>query len=479
LAGSHTTCPYCGRAVNVAKPAVSSGDTVTTQCAACGNTLKLSAAPAPETVDAAPPDTDNDSAAAELFAQAQSLIEKKNFGEASAKLRAASDKAPRRTDILAALAQASSKLNQSYEALAAYCKILAIDPDNTEALFKTGMLYVQQKRFDLGVQTLERLLDLEPHNSQAELMLRIAQSQRQETDAARKAGSVRGPRAPKETWVERALDLARPSGASALTASLLWVAPLVLFALVYALYGADPRIIKGLLVAMLLYAVLCSVVVHELGHGVAAFFLGDSTASDAGRLTLDPLSHVSLVGTVAVPAAVYALSGLMFGWARPVPFDPLRLSRWPRGQTLVVGAGPFASVALSYMAFTAFLAVAAFHNGAHPAAAVYFTVDLAQPFAVGGGWGAPGWFVALELLAMVSVVSLIIGVFNLIPVPPLDGSWLLGAVLPPAWAVRLRSGFIAGLALIAAAVYVGFIQYLFYPVYVALTGYFLVSSIVL
>lgn len=150
--------------------------------------------------------------------------------------------------------------------------------------------------------------------------------------------------------------------------------------------------------------VIMSVVVHEVSHGAVANALGDPTAKDLGRLTLNPLKHLDPFGSVLLPLLL-SFTGFIFGYAKPVPYNPanLRNRRW--GPALVGLAGPFANLALAVLFGLALRAVAA-----------------APGLAAGS--------LLPSLLAAVVVVNLALAIFNLIPVPPLDGHWLLMTFLP-------------------------------------------------
>jgi len=171
---------------------------------------------------------------------------------------------------------------------------------------------------------------------------------------------------------------------------------------------------------------IMSVVLHELSHGVAAARLGDPTARLAGRLTLNPLKHLDPLGSVLLPAAL-VVSGapFVFGWAKPVPYDPrfLRGGKW--GPAIVGAAGPCANIAIALIAGLAFR------------------------------WGATSGALAAtvgNLLATVIVINLVLAVFNMIPIPPLDGSKLLYAVLPRETALAVaqfeRYGFVLVIGLV-------------------------------
>ena len=151
-----------------------------------------------------------------------------------------------------------------------------------------------------------------------------------------------------------------------------------------------------LVLAALIPIFIVSITLHEFGHAATALLLGDTTARDAGRVTVNPLVHLDPFGTLFI-----LLAG--FGWAKPVPFDPGQL-RWPRlGSFLVSAAGPAANFILAILALLAMK-----HWTDMPA-------------------GSLMWFQILFSL------NLMLMVFNLLPIPPLDGGNLLEAVLPRAW----------------------------------------------
>ncbi|MBI5815073.1 MAG: tetratricopeptide repeat protein [Nitrospinae bacterium] len=475
-------CPYCGAQVTLAGDPGGDG-LYTVKCAKCGNLLKIPAQDntteklPPPTEKVPPPSSPEARArhAAELHEDGTRLLESQKFPAAVTKFRAASDKAPDNVEILSALAHACSRANMAYDALAAYKRILDIDPDNREALLKTGMLYIQLKRPALGAAALHRLLEFDPGHEQARLMLEIATAQKKDEEKSTGAPSAT-PR--RDVLAELAgLVLSAGWGKTGLVAAE-WILPLAAFVAIYQTIGSESVYMDGLLAAMFLYCVFLGVVAHELGHGAAALMCGDRTALNAGRLSLDPLRHLSFLGTIAVPALVYIAAGVMFGWAKPVPFDPMKMDRHPRDLAFVAGMGPFASFASACVSFTLFLAVAAAHNIDHPEAYLRFTSELGSPLDAGSGRWEAFWFVALEITALSAVANLIIGAFNLIPLPPLDGGWLLKCAAPRSgeWLNRLMwPGAIAVIGLI----YSGFAPLVFYPVYVALAGFYFVSGLVL
>lgn len=168
--------------------------------------------------------------------------------------------------------------------------------------------------------------------------------------------------------------------------------------------------------AVILFGCLVvAVILHEISHGVAALWLGDDTAKRAGRLTLNPLPHIDPFGSLVLPA-LGALSGLpVIGYAKPVPVDPRRLRRPRRDMVLVSLAGPMSNFCL--MAGAALVARWMYDQGR----------------GLGGAIDATTSDLLLEIVFFFAVVNLLLGVFNLLPVPPLDGSALLERLLPNEW----------------------------------------------
>lgn len=146
--------------------------------------------------------------------------------------------------------------------------------------------------------------------------------------------------------------------------------------------------------------VVFSAVIHEVMHGVAADWLGDHTARYAGRLTLNPLVHLDPVGSVVLPLLLaISHSPIMFGWAKPVPYNPYNLRPGRFSEAIVAGAGPASNAVL----------------------ALIFGLIIRT--------GLVSSDIAVNVLLPIVVVNVIMTVFNLIPVPPLDGSKILSSVL--------------------------------------------------
>ena len=167
-----------------------------------------------------------------------------------------------------------------------------------------------------------------------------------------------------------------------------------------------------------------SIILHEVAHGVAALWFGDDTAKRAGRITLNPISHIDPFGTILLPALMAALGGGVLGFAKPVPINPSRM-RHPRSDALWVAlAGPATNVMLAVLAAVALRT-----------------------------WSpADGGTTAVKLLVYLGIANALLAVFNLLPIPPLDGSAIVSRFLPrslqPGWAKVQQYGFAILLAVV-------------------------------
>jgi len=177
---------------------------------------------------------------------------------------------------------------------------------------------------------------------------------------------------------------------------------------------------------------LFSVIIHEISHGYAALKLGDSTARDMGRLTLNPIPHIDLVGSIIVPLFSLLTAGqILIAWAKPVPVNPMNFSNYRRDNVIVSSVGPLSNLLMAI-------------------ACSIITIFLLKIQPLIGPVAASSTFFAFLLQMFLNGIYLnvILGVFNLVPIPPLDGSHVLGAFLPSdAAAAYSRIGF-AGIFLI-------------------------------
>jgi Zn-dependent protease len=161
-------------------------------------------------------------------------------------------------------------------------------------------------------------------------------------------------------------------------------------------------------IAIFVIPIIIAITFHEAAHGYVALYFGDDTAKKAGRLTLNPLKHIDLFGTILLPLFLFITTGSAFGWAKPVPvnFSQLKDPRWDMG--FVAAAGPAMNLLLAIVS----AGLLRFALSASPEA---------QPMLTG-------------LLNRSLLLNVILAVFNLLPIPPLDGSKIVAPLLPQALA---------------------------------------------
>lgn len=170
-------------------------------------------------------------------------------------------------------------------------------------------------------------------------------------------------------------------------------------------YVVNYNIVQPEFLALSIIILLFSVILHEVMHGFVALKFGDATAQKMGRLTLNPIPHIDLFGTILLPALlIFSGSPILFGWAKPVPINPLNFTSLRKGELFVSAAGIFANFGL------AIIAALLFH--------ILDASPIIFPALVG------------NLLHYTVIINLVLGVFNLFPIPPLDGSKVLLSQLP-------------------------------------------------
>jgi len=185
--------------------------------------------------------------------------------------------------------------------------------------------------------------------------------------------------------------------------------------------------------------VLLAVTFHELAHGYVANRLGDPTARMAGRLTLNPIKHLDLVGTL-----VFFITQ-MIGWAKPVPINPRNFRRPRQDMIWVSLAGPVANLLLALIFAQIF--------------------KLLLPLAA-----SPSWIPLLRLLAFVVSINIGLAIFNLIPIPPLDGSHVLAGILPRQLAISYAGIGRYGFLILLLLIFMRVIDRVIYPIITALRG---------
>ena len=197
----------------------------------------------------------------------------------------------------------------------------------------------------------------------------------------------------------------------------------------------------------LLPVLIFSIVVHEVAHAWVALKEGDDTAQSLGRITLNPISHMDPVGSVLVPVAMYFFTnGLIFGWAKPVPIDPRKFRDF-RGGDIRVSLAGIASNLILVVVFTLLVIVFVKLQGA-----------------LSGGESTFGFLIRTARFGV--FINLILAFFNLIPIPPLDGSHVMYHFLPRAWRAGYQKAGQYGLLALMALVflYPPFLNSILWPV---------------
>jgi Zn-dependent protease len=183
-----------------------------------------------------------------------------------------------------------------------------------------------------------------------------------------------------------------------------------------------------------LVILIFSAIVHEVMHGVVAEKLGDSTARDEGRITLNPIPHIDPFGSIILPLLLLAVgSPIILGAAKPVPVNFRNLRNPKQGMALVSLAGPFANFALALI--------------------------LAIPIKLGLTNALSG-----PILLQAVLINIVLGTFNLIPIPPLDGSKVLAAFAPDRWMYKILEWERFGFLLILLFLYAGLLDVVLLPV---------------
>ena len=179
-----------------------------------------------------------------------------------------------------------------------------------------------------------------------------------------------------------------------------------------------------------------SVMLHEYAHGWIAYVLGDPTAKRAGRLTLNPFKHIDPIGTIALPAVLlFVRSPVVFGWAKPIPVNFLNL-RYPKRDMMWVGlSGPVVNISIAVM--------------------------LSQFLRLGLSAAS------LEIIEIGIIINLVLAAFNLIPIPPLDGSRLVMGLLPNRYAYQYARLERYGILIVFVLLYFGVFQRFIWPLVIA------------
>ena len=167
-----------------------------------------------------------------------------------------------------------------------------------------------------------------------------------------------------------------------------------------------------LIAAILVPCLIIAIVFHEVAHGWMALMLGDPTAKEQRRLSLNPIRHVDPIGTLLVPGALALFGGPIFGWAKPVPVNARRLNNPRYGMMAVAAAGPGTNLVLALLGSVLF--------------------GIFAGFAFDAGEALPDW--AVTAGGTFILINVFLALFNLLPIPPFDGSHIIGGLLPRRYA---------------------------------------------
>jgi len=195
-------------------------------------------------------------------------------------------------------------------------------------------------------------------------------------------------------------------------------------------------------IVILLPVLFFSIVLHEFAHGFVAYRMGDDTAYLSGRLTLNPVKHVDIMGTLLVPGLCFLMGWPMFGWAKPVPINPTRLPSPRKDMGKVAFAGPLVNLLLAVLCAGLLKLVLLFqtHISMQTATALF------------------------HLLQYGILINVFLAIFNLMPIPPLDGGRIVTALLPikkALWYEQFVGRF--GMWIVFALILTGAVRYLLFP----------------
>jgi Zn-dependent protease len=194
-------------------------------------------------------------------------------------------------------------------------------------------------------------------------------------------------------------------------------------------------------VAIAIVPVLLAITIHEVSHGWVANYLGDPTAKMLGRLTINPIKHIDVVGTILVPAVMVMLGGFLFGWAKPVPVDARNFKNPRRDMIWVAVAGPLSNLLMAFL-WAAMLKVNI----------VFFA---AEQFI----------YVPLRYMAEIGMqINIVLMVLNILPIPPLDGSKVLMGLLPGPAAYKLSRVEPFGFFIVLLLIYLGVFSAILQPI---------------
>ncbi len=227
------------------------------------------------------------------------------------------------------------------------------------------------------------------------------------------------------------------------------------------------------LIAGGMVVILLSLTMHEGAHAISAWWLGDDFAHRLGRVTLNPLAHIDPIGTILLPLILFLTDvGVLFGWAKPVPVRAEVLSRPRRGHILISLAGPGANLLLAAASMAILLILGCTVALSVPDAGVerFAHPGITAGVSASGFALAPVFAAICTILKLSLFVNVFLAFFNLIPIPPLDGSWVLEHLFPHTVGRLYATIRPYGLVVFLGLMYAGVLQYLLYPALLVLVA---------
>ena len=225
--------------------------------------------------------------------------------------------------------------------------------------------------------------------------------------------------------------------------------------------------------------VLVSLTLHEAAHALTAWWLGDGLARSMGRVSLNPLAHIDPFGTVLLPLFLALAGGPVFGYARPVPVRVESLPRYRRAHVLISIAGPGSNLLLAATSLMLLLLAGCLLRLAVPDATVanFATFEFQAPVRASGFVLAPAFGPLCTILKLTFLINSFLAIFNLIPIPPLDGSWVLEHLFPRTLGRLCAKIRPFGFLIFLGAMYLGLFEYLMTPVvFILFPGFLLLAG---